>query len=92
MINPLQTENPYAIVREEQWTEDINGIRIVHTKFFDAKDRVVGVSEVHFRGDENIGHCARYVEADGYWHGGAYDTEIGVGCQTYQPLVEGEVL
>lgn len=92
MIYPYQTDNPYAIVREEQWTEDINGIHIVHTKSYDAKGRVVGVSELHYRGDKQTGHFAEYVEADGYWHGGAYDEAVGMGCQTCHPFIEGEVV
>lgn len=91
MITDTQIDNPYAIVREEMWTEDINGIHIVHTKSYDAKGRVVGLSEVHFRGGENIGHCARYVNAEGYWEGGAYDSDIGIGCQmASEPFVEGK--
>ena len=93
VMNHLPNDNnPYSIVREEKWSEDCNGIHIVHTKSYDANDRVVGISTVKFRGEENIGHCAQYVEAGGYWHGGAYDAEIGMGCQVYQPFVEGEIL
>ena len=91
MIHLPKADNPYSIVREDKWSEDCNGIHIVHTKSYDANDRVVGISTVRFRGEKNIGHCAQYVEADGYWHGGAYDAEIGMGCQIYQPFVEGEI-
>ena len=88
---PDQIDNPYAIVREEEWTEDVNGIHIVHTKSYDAKNRVVGISTIQYRNGVQIGHCAEYVEADGFWHGGAYDEETGMGCQTFHPFKEGEV-
>ena len=91
MNNVLHTNNPYAIIREEKWSEDFNGIHIVHIKSYDAKGRIVGISTVHYRGDKPISHFAEYVEADGYWHGGAYDEEYGGGCQTCHPFVEGEV-
>ena len=81
-----KADNPYAIVREKKWCEDCNGIHIVHTKSYDAKNRVVGISTVMFRGKKNIGNCAHYVESDSYWHGGAYNSEIGMGCQICQPL------
>ena len=41
MYPDVADNNPYAPVREEEWTEDINGYHIVHTKSFDAKGRVV---------------------------------------------------
>lgn len=85
------TVNPYSIVRKEKWSEECNGIHIVHIKSYDAKNRVVGVSVAYYRGEENIGHCAKYVEADGYWHGGAYDAETGMGCQIFQQYIDGEI-
>lgn len=91
MIPVDQRLNPYSIVSEEQWSEDVNGIHIVHVKSFDAQDRVVGVSTQKYRDGVQIGHFAEYVEFDGYWHGGAYDNETGMGCQTYHPFIEGEV-
>ncbi len=84
--------NPYSIVREEQWSEDINGIHIVHSKSYDAKGRVVGVSTCHYRDGKQTCHFAEYVEADGFWRGGAYDEEIGMSCQTCHPFIEGEVI
>ena len=83
--------NPYSIVREEQWSEDVNGINIVHTKSYDAQDRVVGVSTCHYRKGKLISSFSETVEADGYWHGGVHDAETGTGCQTYHPFIEGEV-
>lgn len=91
MIPVDQRPNPYSIVREEQWSEDVNGIHIVHSKSFDAYNRVVGVSTEKYRDGVQIGHYAKYVEADGWWRGGAYDDEVGSGCQICQPFVEGEV-
>ena len=90
MEHENENNNPYAIVREEEWTEDVNGIHTVHTKSYDALDRVVGISTVHYRDGIQIGHMARYVEADGWWHGGAYDEETGMGCQICEPFIEGE--
>lgn len=46
-----------------------------------AKGRVVGLSTIHFRGEKQVGHAVQFVEADGYWHGGAFDEETGGGCQ-----------
>lgn len=92
MIPTPNSNNPYAPVREEEWTEDINGYHIVHTKSFDAKGRVVGLSTIHFRGEKQVGHAVQFVEADGYWHGGAYDEETGGGCQICQPFIEGEII
>ncbi len=83
--------NPYAAVREEKWGEDINGIHTIHTKSYDAQGRVVGLSTEHLRDGVQIGHMAQYVEADGYWHGGACDEETGMGCQIYHPFIEGEI-
>jgi len=91
MIPFDNSPNPYSIVREEQWSEDINDIHIVHSKSYDAQGRVVGVSTRKYRDGVQIGHFAEFVEADGYWHGGAYDNEAGMGCQTYHPFIEGEV-
>lgn len=88
MIGSDQSKNPYAIVRKEQWSEDCNGIHIVHTKSYDAKGRVVGISTIHYRDGVNIGHFAEYVQSDGYWHGGAYDEQAGIGCLTYHPFKE----
>lgn len=87
-----QQPNPYSIVRDDQWSEDRNGIHIFHVRSFDAQDRVVGVSTCHYRDGIQVSHFAEYVEADGYWHGGAYDNETGMGCQTYHPFIAGEVL
>ena len=91
MIPFDQQPNPCSIAREEQWEEDCNGVHIVHVKTYDAQNRVVGVSIQKYRAGVKIGHFAEYVEADGYWHGGAYDNETGMGCQTYHPFIEGEV-
>lgn len=91
MIYPFQTDNPYAIVREEQWTEEKDGIRLVHTKSYDAKNRLVGYSSIRYRGDESIGHFAVYVEADGYWYGGAHDSDLGIECIIRKPFTEGEL-
>ena len=91
-MNPFDNSpNPYSIVREEQWSEDINGIHIIYSKSYDAQERVVGVFTRKYRDGVQIGHFAEYVESDGYWHGGAYDNESGMGCQTYHPFIEGEV-
>ena len=46
---------------------------------------------MHFRGDKQVGYAAQFVEADGYWHGGAYDEETGGVCQICRPFVEGEI-
>lgn len=86
-----QTDFPYTIVREDQWCEDYNGIHIVYTDSYDAKGRVVGVSTQKYRNEVQIGHFAEYVEPDGFWQGGAYDDDIGTGCRTFHPFVEGEV-
>ena len=85
------TPNPYAKVREEEWSEDVNGIHTVYTKSYDAQDRVVGVSTTHYRNGEQISHFAETVEPDGCWHGGFYDSESGNGGRTFHPFIEGEV-
>ncbi len=54
--------------------------------------RVVGVSDVHYHNDENVGHFAEYVEIDEYWHGGFYDAQTGIGGQTFHEFIEGEVV
>ena len=88
----LYEYNPYAIVREEKWTEYKGEIECVFTKSYDRKGRVVGVSEVHYVNGRNVGHCASYVEADGYWYGGFYDEQVGTGGQLCsRKFIEGEV-
>ncbi len=83
--------NPYAIVREEKRTEYRGGMECVFTKSYDAKGRVVGRSEVHYVDGRNVGHCASYVDANGYWQGGFYDEQVGTGGQLCsRKFVEGE--
>ena len=65
----------------------------VYTKSYDAKGRVVGISEKHFVNGEETGHCAQYVDSEGYWSGGFYDAQIGFGGQlARRKFVEGEIL
>lgn len=90
-LERIKEHSPFAIVREETWTEYRNGYKFVYTKSFDAQGRVVGVSDVHYHNDENVGHFAEYVEIDGYWHGGFYDAQTGIGGQTFHEFIEGEV-
>lgn len=79
----VSDNNPYAPVREEEWTEDINGFHIVHN----AKGRVVGLSTIHFRGDKQVGHAVQFVEADGYWHGAGPTMKKPVGvAKSVDPL------
>lgn len=89
----LREYNPYAIVREEKRTEYRGEMECVFTKSYDAKGRVVGISEVHYINGKNIGHVAEYVESDGYWHGGFYDAQVGLGGQmASHKFIEGEVV
>ena len=63
----------------------------VFTKSYDAKGRVVGRSEVHYIDGRNVGHCASYVDANGYWQGGFYDEQVGTGGQLCsRKFIEGE--
>ena len=90
---PITPEkNPYAAVREDKWEEDINGVHFVRSKSYDDMGRVLGISTEKFRDGVLIGHVAQYVEADGWWHGGAYDSGIGSGCQILRPFIEGEFM
>ena len=88
----IRANIPFAIIHTEQWTETIDDVTIEHKKSYDAKGRVVGVSEVHYCNGENIGHFAEYVEPDGYWRGGFYDVQAGLGGQTSHMFIEGEVV
>lgn len=84
-------DNPYAIVRKEEWRKECDGILTVHTKSYDAKNRVVGISTVKYQDGRQIGHFAESVGSDGYWWGGAYDERVETGFQTCHPFIEGEV-
>jgi len=73
-------DNPYKAVRTES-TEVIEGeVKVVHETGYDVKDRVVSESTHIYYPDGTEGYCARVVEADGYWNGGAYDPQTGVSC------------
>ena len=78
-------------VREEVWTVQKGDMEIVYQRCYDAKGRIVGVSERHFVNGKNVGHFAEFVQLDGYWHGGFYDAQVGFGGQTYHKFIEGEV-
>lgn len=88
----IKAHIPFAVVRTEKWTETIGDLTIEHEKCYDAKGRVVGVSQVKYRNGENVGHFAEYVEPDGYWRGGFYDAQVGFGGQTLHEFIEGEVV
>lgn len=81
----------FIAVREEEWTEQKGTMEIVYKRRYDAKGRVVGVSEHHFVNGEDVGHFAENVGLDGYWRGGFYDAQVGFGGQTCHKFVEGEV-
>lgn len=87
IINGLE----FMAVREEEWTEHKGRMEIVYKRCYDAKGRVVGVSEHHYVNGEDVGHFAEYVGLDGYWRGGFYDSQIGFGGQTCHEFIEGEV-
>lgn len=91
MFTPNPIENPYAAVREEEFSVDIDDVHIVRTKGYDAKGRIVSVSNSRYRDGRLLGVFSEAVEADGYWHGGVCDHETGGGCQTLHPSIEGEV-
>ena len=81
----------FIAVREVEWTEQKGGMEIVYQRRYDARGRVVGVSEQRFDNGEEVGHFAEYVGLDGYWRGGFYDAQVGFGGQTYHKFIEGEV-
>lgn len=81
----------FIAVREEEWTEQKGEMEIVYQRRYDARGRVVGVSEQRFENGEEVGHFAEYVCLDGYWRGGFYDAQVGFGGQTCHKFIEGEV-
>lgn len=85
-------DNPYAVVKEETTVKYDGKVKVTHKKGYDTKGRVVLLATYRDYPDGTHGHCVNVVEKDGYWSGGAYDPDIGQGCQlAKRKFVEGEV-
>jgi len=63
-------DNPFQHVREEVRTHMEGDTKCVDTDYFDHFDRKVGFVRAREYADGRKGHCAEFVDSDGYWRGG----------------------
>ena len=80
-----ESDNPFRVVREEITTEMDGDVTVTQKKGYDSRGRLVSDFTYRDYGKRGIGHAGQCVEADGFWHGGAYDPIIGQGC-TFAPV------
>lgn len=93
MVNIPGQDYPYSVVDEDVIVEYEGDVKVTHKKGYDAKGRLVSFATYRYYPDGTCEYGGWVVEADGYWHGGAYDSRTGIGC-SFAPerFVEGDLL